>query len=131
MSWSHCVDLGTVQGEGAYSFSAGNAGMQTTNTTATTISQYGMDGAELRSGAVMGVTEANHCGAVGVTYSTKSGEATTTALNILTISTTVQPYTTIKVLKPIYNNIVRPVIVSNTVLNPMLNNFQPEVRNSI
>jgi len=125
------VDLGTVQGEGAYSFSAGNAGMQTTTTTTTTTSQYGMGGAEFSSGAVMGVTEATHDGAVDVTYSTKPGEATTTTLNTLTTSTTVQPYTTTKVLKPIYNNTVRPAIVSNTVLNPMLNNFQPEVRNSM
>ena len=125
------VDLGTVQGEGAYSFSAGNTGMQTTTTTTTTTSQYGMGGAEFSSGAVMGVTEATHDGAVDVTYSTKPGEATTTTLNTLTTSTTVQPYTTTKVLKPIYNNTVRPAIVSNTVLNPMLNNFQPEVRNSM
>ena len=125
------VDLGTVQGEAGYSYSAGNAGMQTTTTTTTTTSQYGMGGAAgFSSGSVMGVTEAAHDEAVDVTYSTKP-EATTTTLNTLTTSTTAQPYTTTKVLKPIYNNTVRPAIVSNTVLNPMLNNFQPEVRNSM
>ena len=50
-------------GEGDYSFSAGNAGMETTTTTNTVTSQYGIgEGAEISLGAVMGVTEVSQDG---------------------------------------------------------------------
>ena len=71
----------------------------TTTTTTTTTSQYGLGGVQHRSGSIMGV-------------------------NAMSTSTTAQPFTTIRVLKPIINNTVRPVIVSNTVLNLMINNME-------
>ena len=49
--------------------------METTTTTNTITSQYGIgEGAEISLGAVMGVTEASHDG-ISLCYSTKPGEA--------------------------------------------------------
>ena len=41
-------------------------------TTTTTTSQYGLDGAQYRSGSIMGVTHDARDNAIDVTYSTKS-----------------------------------------------------------
>ena len=50
-------------GKGDYSFSAGNAPMETTTTTNTITSQYGIGEVdEISFTAVMGVTEASHDG---------------------------------------------------------------------
>ena len=58
-----------------YSFSAGNAGIETTTTINTITSQYGIGGGdEISLGSVMGVTEASHDG-ISLCYSTKPGEA--------------------------------------------------------
>ena len=92
----------------------------TTTTTTTTTSQYGLGGAQYRSGSIMGVTQDAGDNAVDVTYSTKPDRRGT--LNAMSTSTTTQPFTITRVLKPIINNTVRPAIVSNNVLNPMLNN---------
>ena len=103
-----------------YGFS-GNAGITiSTTTTMTTTSQYSLGGAQYLSGSIMGVTKDARDNAIEVTYSTKPDRGGT--LNAMSTSTTKQPFTTTRVLKPIINNTVRPAIVSNTVLNPMLNN---------
>ena len=58
-------NLGTFQGEGDYSFYAGNARMETTTTTNTITSQYGIgEGAEFNLEAVMNVAEASYDGDV-------------------------------------------------------------------
>ena len=93
-----------------------------TTTTTTTTSQYGLGGAQYRSGSIMGVTHDARGNAIDVTYSTKPDQGGVTTLNAMSTSTTAQPFTATRVLKPIINNTVRPAIVSNTVLNPMLNN---------
>ena len=86
----------------------------------TTTSQYGLGVAQYRSGTIMGVTQDARDNAIDVIYSTKPDRRGT--LNAMSTSTTTQPFTTTRVLKPIINNTVRPAIVSNNVLNPMLNN---------
>ena len=90
-----------------YGFS-GNAGMNTTTTsTMTTTSQYSLGGAQYRSGSIMGVTQDARDNAIDVTYSTKPYRRGT--LNAMSTSTTTQPFTTTRVLKPIINNTVRPI----------------------
>ena len=78
-------------------------------TTATTTSQYGLDGAQYRSRSIMGVTQDAGDNAVDVTYSTKPDQGGVTTLNAISTSTNVQPFITIRVLKPIINNAVRPI----------------------
>ena len=73
-----------------------------TKTTIIITSQYGLSGAKYRSESIMDV-------------------------NAMNISTITQPFITTRILKPIINNIVRPVIVSNTVLNLMVNNMEQEM----
>ena len=59
------VNLGTVQGEGDYSFSAGNARMEIATTTSTIISQYGIgECTEFSLRAFMDITEASYDGDV-------------------------------------------------------------------
>ena len=45
----------------------------------------------------------------------------------MSTSITTQPFITIWILKHIINNRIRPVIVSNTVLNLMINNMEQEI----
>ena len=85
-----------------YGFS-GNAGI--TTTTMTTTSQYSLGGAQYRYGSIMGETQ--DASAIDVTYSTKPDRGGT--LNAMSTSTTTQPFTTTRVLKPIINNTVRPI----------------------
>ena len=59
----------------------------TITTTIITTSQYGLNGAQYRSESIMGV-------------------------NAMSTSTIAQPFITTRILKPIINNRVRPVIVS-------------------
>ena len=90
--------------KGTYGFS-GNAGL--TTTTMTTTSQYGLGGAQYRSGIIMGVTQDARDNGIDVTYSTKPDRRGT--LNAMSTSITTQPFTTTRVLKPIINNTVRPI----------------------
>ena len=77
--------------------------MTTTTTTNTiTTSQYGLGSAQYRSESIMDA-------------------------NTMSTSITKQPFITTTILKPIINNRVRPVIVSNTVLNLMVNNMEQEM----
>ena len=69
----------------------------------TTTSQYGLGVAQYRSGTIMGVTQ----DAIDVAYSTKPDRRGT--LNAMSTSTTTQPFTITRVLKPIINNTVRPI----------------------
>ena len=71
-----------------------------TTTTTTTISQYCL---------IMGVTQDAGDNAVDVTYSTKPDQGGVTTLDAITASTTAQPFITVRVLKPIINNTVRPI----------------------
>ena len=87
-----------------YGFS-GNAGI--TTTTMTTTSQYSLGGAQYRYGSIIGVTQDARDNAIDVTYSTKPDRGGT--LNAMSTSTTTQPFTTTRVLKPIINNKVRPI----------------------
>ena len=48
-------------------------------------------------------------------------------VNAMSTSTTAQPFITTRILKPIINNRLRPFIVSNTVLNLMINNMEQEI----
>ena len=79
----------------------------TTTTTMTTTSQYGLGGAQYRSWSIMDVTHDARDNAIYVTYSTKPDRGGT--LNAMSTSTTTQPFTTTRVLKPIINNTVRPI----------------------
>ena len=72
----------------------------------TTTSQYDLGVAQYRSGSIMGVTQDARNNAIDVTYSAKGG---VTTLNSMSTSTTTQPFTTTRVLKPIINNTVRPI----------------------
>ena len=47
--------------------------------------------------------------------------------NAMSTSITTQHFITIRILKPIINNRIRPVIISNTVLNLMINNMEQEI----
>ena len=78
-----------------------------TTTTTTTTSQYGLGGAQYRSGSIIGVTQDARDNAIDVTYSTKPDRRGT--LNVMSTSTTTQPFTITRVLKPIINNTVRPI----------------------
>ena len=76
-------------------------------TTATTTSQYGLGGAQYCSGSIMVVTHDARDNSIDVTYSTQPDRGGT--LNAMNTSTTTQPFTTTRVLKPIINSKVRPV----------------------
>ena len=90
-----------------YGFS-GNAGITISiTTTMTTTSQYSLCGAQYHSGSIIGVTQDVRDNAIDVTYSTKPDRGGT--LNAMSTSTTTQPFTTTRVLKPIINNTVRPI----------------------
>ena len=78
-----------------------------TTTTTTTTLQYGLGGAQYRSGSIMVVTHDARDNAIDVTYSTKPDRRGT--LNAMSTSTTTPPFTTTRVLKPIINNKVRPI----------------------
>ena len=73
----------------------------------TTTSEYGLSGTQYRSESIMGVTQDARDNAIDVTYSTKPDRGGT--LNAMSTSTTTQPLTTTRVLKPIINNTVRPI----------------------
>ena len=75
----------------------------------TTISQYGLGGAQYRSRSIMGVTQVAGNNTVDVIYSTKPDQGGVITLNDMSTSTTSQPFITIRVLKPIINNTVRPI----------------------
>ena len=82
-----------------YGFS-GNAGMTiTTTTTAITTSHNGLGSAQYRSWSIMVVTHDARDNAIDVTYSTKPDRRGT--LNAMSTSTTTQPFTTTRVLKPL------------------------------
>ena len=57
----------------------------------------------------MVVTHDANNNAIDVTYSTKPDRGGVTTLNAMSTSTTKQPFTTTRVLKPIIINIVRPI----------------------
>ena len=73
----------------------------------TTTSQYGLGGAQYRSGTIMGVTQDARDNAIDVAYSTKPDRRGT--LNAMSTSTTTQPFTITRVLKLIIINTVRPI----------------------
>ena len=73
----------------------------------TTTSQYSLGGAQYHSGTIMGVTQDARDNAIDVTYSTKPDRRGT--LNAMSTSTTTQPFTTTRALKPIIINTVRPI----------------------
>ena len=75
-----------------------------TNTT----SQYGLSGAQYRSGSIMGLTQDDGDNTIDVTYSIKPDQGGVTTLNAMSTSTNAQPFTT-SVLKPFINNTVRPI----------------------
>ena len=84
--------------------------MTTTTTTITTTNpQYGLDGAKYHSGSIMGLTQDDGDNTIDVTYSIKPDQGGVTTLNAMSTSTTTQPFTTTRVLKPIINNTVRPI----------------------
>ena len=92
-----------------YGFS-GNAGITISiTTTMTTTSQYSLGGAQYRSGSFMVVNQDARDNAIDVTYSTKPDQGGVTTLNAMSTSTTAQPFTTTRVLKPIINNTIRPM----------------------
>ena len=74
-------------------------------TTTTTTSEYGLNGAQYRSGSIMGVTQDARDNAIDVMYSTKPDRGSVITLNTMSTSTT----TNTRVLKPIINNTVRPI----------------------
>ena len=76
-----------------------------TTTTTTTTSQYGLGGAQYRSGSIMFVTHDARDNAIDVTYSTKPDRGGVITLNAMSTSTT----TTTRVLKPIINNTIRTI----------------------
>ena len=75
----------------------------------TTTSQYGLGGAQYRSGSIMGLTQDDGNNTNDVIYSIKPDQGGVTTLNAMSTSTTAQPFTIIRVLKPIINNAVRPI----------------------
>ena len=81
----------------------------TITTTTTTILQYGLGGTKYYSESIMGVTHDTRDNAIDVTYSTKPDRGGVITLNAMSTSTTTQPFTTTRVLKPIINNTVRPI----------------------
>ena len=80
-----------------------------TTTTTTTTPQYGLGGAQYRSGSIMGVTHEARDNAIDVIYSIKPDRGGVTTINVMSSSTTAQLFTTTRVLKPIINNTVRPM----------------------
>ena len=60
----------------------------TTTTTTTTTSQYGLCGAQYRSGSIMGVTHDARDNAIDVTYSTKPDWGGAITLNAMSTSKT-------------------------------------------
>ena len=90
-----------------YGFS-GNAGITISiTTTMTTTSQYSLGGAQYHFGSIMGVSQDAIDNAIDATYSKKPDRGGT--LNAMSASTTTQPFTTTRILKPIINNTVRPI----------------------
>ena len=59
-----------------------------TNTTTTTTSQYGLDGAKYHSGSIMGLTQDDGDNAVDVTYSIKPDQESVNTLNAMSTSIT-------------------------------------------
>ena len=57
----------------------------------------------------MGITQDARDNAIDVTYSTKHDQGGVTTLDDMNTSTTTQPFTNTRVLKPIINNTVRPI----------------------
>ena len=57
-----------------------------TNTTTTTTSQYGLDGAKYLSGSIMGLTQDDGENTVDVTYSTKPDQGSVNTLNAMSTS---------------------------------------------
>ena len=63
--------------------------MTTTTTTTTTITlQYGLGGAQYRSGSIMGVTHEARDNAIDVIYSIKPDRGGVTTINVMSSSTT-------------------------------------------
>ena len=60
----------------------------TTTTTMTTTSQYGLDGAKYRSGSIMGLTQDDGDNSVDVIYSTKPDQGSVNTLNAMSTSIT-------------------------------------------
>ena len=77
----------------------------TTTTITTTISQYGLGGAQYYSESIMGVTHNARDNTIDVTYSKKPNRGGVITLNAMSTSTT----TTTRVFKPIINNTVRTI----------------------
>ena len=59
-----------------------------TNTTTTTTSQYGLDGAKYRSGSIMGLTQDDGENTVEVIYSEKPDQGSVNTLNAMSTSIT-------------------------------------------
>ena len=60
----------------------------TTTTTTITTSQYGLDGAQYRSGSIMVLTQDDGDNAVDVIYSTKPDQGSVNTLNAMSTSIT-------------------------------------------
>ena len=58
----------------------------TTTTTMTTTSQYGLDGAKYRSGSIMGLTQDDGDNTVDIIYSEKPDQRSMNALNAMSTS---------------------------------------------
>ena len=76
----------------------------------TTTSHNNLGGAQYRSGAIMSLTQDDGDNAIDVTYFIKPDQGRVTTLNAMSTFTTEQPFTTIRVLKPIINNTVRTIV---------------------
>ena len=59
-----------------------------TNTTTTTTSQYGLDGAKYHSGSIMGLTQDDGDNVLDVIYSTKPDQGGVNTLNAMSTSVT-------------------------------------------
>ena len=59
-----------------------------TNTTTTTTSQYGLDGAKYRSGSIMGLTQDDGNNVLDAIYSTKPDQGSVNTLNAMSTSIT-------------------------------------------
>jgi len=60
----------------------------TTTTTMTTTSQYGLDGAKYRSGSIMGLTQDDGNNVLDAIYSTKPEQGSVNTLNAMSTSIT-------------------------------------------
>ena len=84
--------------------------MTTTITTTTVATSHnGLGGAQYRSGSIIFNTQDAENNAIDVTYSIKPDQGGVTTLDDMNTSTTTQPFTNTRVLKPIINNTVRPI----------------------